>query len=138
MVLLGTMDPIPGETHLDGPVLSGTDGDIVGIDVDAGQRILGAILAPLLLHGEGLQGRVIPTVPGQGVPAATTGGHRCPVEGVVLQGWGACAGAQVVVAAGGRALVQVTALFGAAMHLPAGVCRFVGDKGLNYINLLYY
>lgn len=73
ILLWGTMDPTPGETHLDSLVLTGTDGDIVGIDVDIGQWLLGLIPAPLLLHGEGLECGVSPTVPGQGVPAATTG-----------------------------------------------------------------
>lgn len=133
MVLLGTMDLTPGETNLYGLVLTGTDGDIVAVDIDIGQWLLGVIPAPLLFHSEGLQGGVSPAVSGQGVPAAATGGHRGPIKGVVLQGWGACAGAQVVMAAGGRALVQVTALLRAALHLPAGVCGFISDKELNSI-----
>lgn len=132
------MDLTPGEAHLDSLVLTGMDGDIVGVDIDIGQWLLRMILTPLLLHAEGLQGGVSPAVLGQGVPAATTGGHRGPIKGVVLQGWGACASAQVVVAAVGRTLVQVTALLRAALHLPAGVCGFISDRGLNSVNLLYY
>lgn len=123
-----------GETHLDGLVPTSRDGDIVGVDMDVGQRLLGMILAPLLLHCERLQGGVSPAVLGQDVAAATMGGHRGTIEGVVLQGWGARAGAQVVVAAGGRTLVQVTALLRAALHLPAGVCGFISDRGLNSTN----
>lgn len=127
------MDLTSGETNLDGLVLTGTDGDIVGVDMDIGQWLLRVILALLLFHSEGLQGGVSPTVLGQGVPAATTRGHRGPIKGVVLQGWGACAGAQVVMAAGGRTLVQVTALLRAALHLPARVCGFISDRELNSI-----